>query len=130
MQIHPQRRPVSPDILRGIKRKEVLLLQTLRALLSRTVNRAKKEPAEKELGDEEVGDRVQCSGWHYTFGWMRRSDLDDQLCGFCYEDPEGVIIVSPELHHKNGIYLDCCEDVETGELYLCVSKIPKIMKPK
>jgi len=61
---------------------------------------------------------------------MRRPDLDDELCGFCYEDPEGMIIVSPELHHKNGIYLDCCEDVETGELYLCVSKIPKIMKPK
>ena len=125
MQIHPQRRPVSPDILRGIKRKELLLWQALLALLSRSVRGAKKEDAE-----EEVGDRLRCSGWHYTFGWMRRSDLDDQLCGFCYEDPEGVIIVSPELHHKNGIYLDCCEDVETGELYLCVSKIPKIMKPK
>lgn len=61
---------------------------------------------------------------------MRRSDLDDELCGFCYEDPEGMIIVSPELHHKNGIYLDCREDKETGELYLCVSKIPKIMKSK
>ena len=125
MQIHPQRRPISPDILRGIKRKEVLLLQALRSLLLRAVGRTKKEDAE-----EEVGDRLRCSGWHYTFGWMRRVDLDDELCGFCYEDPEGMIVVSPELHHKNGIYLDCREDRETGELYLCVSKIPKIMKTK
>ena len=125
MQIHPQRRPVSPDILRRAERKELLLWQALLALLSRSVRGAKKEDAE-----EEVGDRLRCSGWHYTFGWVRRSDLDDELCGFCYEDPEGMIIVSPELQHKNGIYLDCCEDKETGELYLCVSKIPKIMKPK
>ena len=125
MQIHPQRRPVSPDILRRAERKELLLWQALLALLSRSVRGAKKEDAE-----EEVGDRLRCSGWHYTFGWVRRSDLDDELCGFCYEDPEGMIVVSPELHHKNGIYLDCREDRETGELYLCVSTIPKIMKTK
>ena len=125
MQIYPQRRPVSPDILRRAERKELLLWQALLALLSRSVRGAKKEDAE-----EEVGDRLRCSGWHYTFGWVRRSDLDDELCGFCYEDPEGMIIVSPELHHKNGVYLDCREDRETGELYLCVSKIPKIMKTK
>ncbi len=125
MQIHPQRRPVSSNILRRTERKDFILFRALLALLSRAVGRAKKEEAE-----EEVGDRVRCSGWHYTFGWVRRSDLDDELCGFCYEDPEGMIIVSPELHHKNGIYLDCREDQQTKELYLCVSKIPKIMKTK
>ena len=125
MQIHPQRRHVSPDILRRVERKELLLWGSLRSLLLRIVGKGKSEETK-----EEVGDRVRCSGWHYTFGWVRRSDLDDELCGFCYEDPEGLIIVSPELHHRHGIYLDCREDQQTKELYLCVSKIPKIMKTK
>ena len=71
-------------------------------------------------------DRYVKSGWHWTFGWLRRPELDD-LIGFCYEDGDGDLYFTDNPHHKWGVYLDCWEDSASHEKYLCFSKIPRIM---
>ena len=74
-------------------------------------------------------DKLLCSGWHYTFGWLRRLDLDiDGHYG--YEDGDGDLYFTCDPRHEHGLYLDCWEDAETGEKYLCFSKVPRIMSKK
>jgi hypothetical protein len=74
-------------------------------------------------------DKLICSGWHFTFGWLRRPEMD--LDGhYAYEDGDGDLYYSLDPRHKHVMYLDCLEDADTGEKYLCVSKIPKIMNAK
>ena len=64
-----------------------------------------------------------CSGWHWSFGWLRRPELDEHY-GYCYEDGDGDLIYSPKKRHSKSVYLDCFEDT-TGERYLTFSKIPR-----
>lgn len=73
-------------------------------------------------------DKLIARGWHHTFGWLRRPLLDAQNGGYCYEDPEGRIIVSKMRIHRQGMYLHCYEDAETGERYTTPSVAPRIYK--
>ena len=73
-------------------------------------------------------DRVICSGFHWTFGWVRRSDLDDlHDKGFAYEEPNGDLVYCKLPRHKHGVYLDQVEN-EAGERRLVASQIPKVVK--
>jgi hypothetical protein len=64
-----------------------------------------------------------CSGWHWSFGWLRRSELDEEY-GYCYEDGDGDLVYTKEKRHSKSVYLDCWQDT-TGEKYLTLSKIPR-----
>jgi hypothetical protein len=59
---------------------------------------------------------VRC-GFHHTFGWLRRSELDNRD-GYCYEAPDGDLIYSAMFHHDKGMVLYELIDAETGEHYL------------
>lgn len=73
-------------------------------------------------------DRLVARGWHHTFGWLRRPELDVEASGFCYEKPEGEIIVSKLQHHRYGMYMHCYEDRETKELYITPSSAPRLYR--
>lgn len=60
------------------------------------------------------------SGFHWTFGWTRRSDLDCEY-GYAYEHPDGETIWSARKDHKTMAYLDCFKDDESSELYVAFS---------
>jgi hypothetical protein len=69
-------------------------------------------------------DPIVKHGWHWSFGWLRRPEHDqDEM--FCYEQPDGDLILTPYPAHKIAIYLDCRIDVKTGDYYTCFSKVPK-----
>ena len=71
----------------------------------------------------EFGDKYVKSGWHWTFGWLRRPDMDEAY-GFCYEDGDGDLIYSQRKDHKLICYLDCFEDSNSGEKYLAMNAEP------
>ena len=69
-------------------------------------------------------DKLVKHGWHWEFGWLRRPELDqDEM--YCYEEPDGDLILSPREAHKMALYIDCRQDGKTGELYTCFAPIPK-----
>jgi hypothetical protein len=63
-------------------------------------------------------------GWHWSFGWLRRPEMDQQGM-YCYEEPDGDLVLSAQPAHERAIYLDCREDLKTGKRYTCISHIPK-----
>jgi hypothetical protein len=63
------------------------------------------------------------SGWHWSFGWMRRKEMDNES-GYCYEDGDGDLIFTSRPDHHLVCYLDVYEDAETGEKYLCLNPDP------
>jgi len=67
--------------------------------------------------------RLIKSGWHYTFGWLRRPELDDAN-GYCYEQPDGDLIFTDNILHSVRLYLDCLEDCVTGERYVAFTRLP------
>jgi hypothetical protein len=69
-------------------------------------------------------DPIVKHGWHWSFGWIRRPECDQDGMS-CYEEPGGDLVLSARLSHKIAIYLDCRKDPETGELYTTISPIPK-----
>jgi hypothetical protein len=75
-------------------------------------------------------DKWICSGWHYTFGWLRRPELDEENGGFCYEEPDGDIVISSDPRHLNAMYLDCRWDDDIKETYTALSTLPRIYKGK
>jgi len=68
-------------------------------------------------------DRFIKSGWHWSFGWLRRPELDDEN-GYCFEDGEGDLIFSPRKDHHLVCYLNCYEDAKTKEKYLTMNREP------
>jgi len=66
------------------------------------------------------------SGWHDTYGWQRRSDLDEAYDGFMYETPDGHLVRSVDPRHKEGMYLDKYVVEDTGETVYEISKIPRV----
>lgn len=70
-------------------------------------------------------DKTLCSGWHNTFGWLRRPDLDDGL-SFAYEHPDGDIIQSFDKAHQTRMHLTAFEDAKTKEKYISVSRFPYV----
>lgn len=63
------------------------------------------------------------SGWHWSFGWLRRKDQDCEH-GYCYEEPDGDLVWSARSDHKKIAFLDCMQDHKTGEKYLCLNRLP------
>jgi len=55
---------------------------------------------------------------------MRRSELDQDGM-YCYEQPDGDLILSARPAHKIAVYLDCRIDEDTGDLYTCFANVPK-----
>jgi hypothetical protein len=70
-------------------------------------------------------DKILCSGWHDTFGWLRRPELDDDL-NFTYETPDGTIVVSCEALHQKRMHLSAFEDAKTKEKYVSASQFPYV----
>jgi len=64
-------------------------------------------------------DRLISTGWHWSYGWLRRPDMDDEN-GFCYEEPDGDLVYSARREHRWACFLQCREDFVTGEQYLCL----------
>lgn len=60
-------------------------------------------------------------GPHYTYGYLRRTELDDPEMGFCYEAPHGDLIFSNQLEHEEIMMLFEVID-EKGQKYLCDRK--------
>lgn len=69
-------------------------------------------------------DQIVRHGWHWEFGWLRRPELD-QDGYYCYEEPDGDLVLTPRPSHKRAIYMDCRRDKMTGELYTCFAPVPK-----
>lgn len=69
------------------------------------------------------GDHYIKSGWHWSFGWLRRPEMDEEF-GFCYEDGDGDLIYTTRPEHKLICYLDCYQDQESGEKYLTLNPDP------
>jgi hypothetical protein len=65
-------------------------------------------------------DKYVKSGFHWTFGWMRRKDQDCEH-GYAYEHPDGEIIWSGRPDHKIMAYLDCLQDKVSAEMYVTFS---------
>jgi len=72
-----------------------------------------------------LSDKIVCSGWHWSFGWLRRLEMDyDDM--FAYEDGDGDLVFSSDPCHKHAAYLACMQDNVTGEKYLTFSSAPRI----
>ena len=66
-------------------------------------------------------DELISTGWHWSYGWLRRPDLDEDH-GYCYEEPDGDLVFTARRGHSVACYLECREDRESGERYLCFSR--------
>lgn len=75
-------------------------------------------------------DRIISTGWHWTYGWLRRPSLDKAYNGFTYEDGDGNIMIFKNPVHRKAVYLECREDMSTGEKYICVSHVPRVCRWK
>jgi hypothetical protein len=75
-------------------------------------------------------DKLIKSGFHWSFGWMRKKSEDCEH-GYAYEHPDGDLIWTPRMDHKLIAYLDCFQDAETGEKYVAFSsEISSVMARK
>ena len=71
-------------------------------------------------------DRLVRSGWHWEFGFLRRSELDDKegYRGFCYEYPDGDMIYTERADHASICFINEWTDDETGERFLTLDPRP------
>ena len=60
----------------------------------------------------------QSTGPHWSYGWLRRTELDSAVEGFCYETPDGDLVYSTHEDHEEIMVLFEVID-EMGEPYLC-----------
>lgn len=75
------------------------------------------------VGVAKMKDKLINSGWHHSYGWLRRPEMDTGIW-FCYEEPDGDLIYTDDPRHTTRAFLNCWEDKKTGECYLAFSKIP------
>lgn len=73
------------------------------------------------------GDKCIGWGWHWSFGILRRSDMDNDTDqtgkvwrGFCYELPDGLLFYTERDDHRLICYINQWLDAETGEKYITV----------
>jgi hypothetical protein len=59
-------------------------------------------------------------GWHWSFGWLRRSEHDEPNW-YCYEKPDGEMWLSAFPF----LYLDLRRNRKNGKLYITRAPIPK-----
>ena len=71
-----------------------------------------------------MSDTLLVSGWHWSFGWLRRPSLDNHD-GYCYETPDGDLIWSGRETHQHAAFLEAWHDAKTDEDYLTFSWIPR-----
>ena len=45
------------------------------------------------------------SGWHWTFGYLRRPELDTEAQGYVYEAPDGVLVRTRNSDNKVCMHL-------------------------
>jgi hypothetical protein len=76
-----------------------------------------------------MSDPIIGGGWHWTHGWLRRPELDDEN-GYCYEEPDGDLIYSNRYSHKNAMFLDIRRDTATGDRYLCLARVPRSVRAR
>lgn len=71
-------------------------------------------------------DRLLSIGWHWNYGFLRRSDMDnrDGFCGFCYEHPDGDMIYTERGDHESICFFNEWLDAETNEKYLTLDPRP------
>mgnify|MGYP003351413551 FL=1 len=69
-------------------------------------------------------DKLIVTGFHYSFGWLRRPELDDEN-GYCYEQPDGDLVFTNDPRRKRASLLNCWEDRLTKERYLTFSPVPR-----
>lgn len=70
-------------------------------------------------------DEIVKSGWHYSFGWLRRPELDDKDMNlWAYEEPNGDLRMSSDPRHERAAYLDLWESPR-GEQYFAFSYVPR-----
>ena len=82
-----------------------------------------REPGARAMPSH-PSDKLLFTGWHNTFGWLRRPELDDEN-GYCYEDGDGTLYFTSRRAHKTAVLLDCWE-TEQGERYLAFHPIPSM----
>ena len=78
--------------------------------------RAAQRNLQKAIGMTGLPNIVRC-GFHWTFGWLRRSELDNRD-GYCYEAPDGDLIYSNIKWHEDKMLLYELVDADTGDHYL------------
>jgi hypothetical protein len=86
----------------------------------RTLPSGEKPPQEIPVG----------SGWHDSYGWQRRTELDEAYDGFMYETPDGHLIRTVDPRHKEGMFLNKYIVEDTGEAIYQISKAPRIYSRK
>jgi hypothetical protein len=74
-------------------------------------------------------DEVVAHGWHWSFGWLRRPELDTKDA-YCYEEPDGNLVYSSRAEHSRSMYLDGRVDAVTGETYVADSVFPRLALSK
>jgi hypothetical protein len=63
----------------------------------------------------------QSCGPHWTYGWLRRPEMDSHDEGYCYEAPDGTFVFSLQEDHMQVMFLfEVYED--GGNSYLCDRK--------
>jgi len=67
-------------------------------------------------------DKFISQGWHYTYGYLRRKEMDNHY-GYCYEEPGGDLIYSNNPAHHNMAIFNCYQDKKTGEKYVSFAKV-------
>ena len=78
--------------------------------------RAAQLNLQKALGMSQIPMIVRV-GFHHTFGWLRRPELDSRD-GSAYEAPDGDLIFSAMKWHEREMLLYELVDTDTGEHYL------------
>jgi len=78
--------------------------------------RAAQLNLQKALGMTAIP-RIVRVGFHHTFGWLRRPELDNRD-GYAYEAPDGDLIFSAMKWHEREMLLYELVDTDTGEHYL------------
>lgn len=78
----------------------------------------------------ELKDDVISKGWHWTYGWLRRPEMDVSHGGYVYEDGSGTLMSFQDSKYRRAAYLECCRDRVTGELYLKTGTPPAPCGPR
>ena len=75
-------------------------------------------------------DILVSEGWHWSFGWLRRPELDTMEPDgefldeqhYCYEMPDGELVFTPFEHHKEKMRLGIYVEADSGERYITMKE--------
>lgn len=62
------------------------------------------------------------SGWHWSFGYLRRVQLDGPVLGYAYEAPDGKIMYSKDTNHRHRMHMTALRGQITDELTIVPSR--------